>query len=225
MATASAVATEGRFEDEEQCEGSIPARSDDVLEFLDSLDAYLVRMESLSSQLRQGWFELASARHSMGPYRINRVLLDHKDHSAATYLLLNDDGYNERSNLQFRLCKWGSPSNTEETMEGKHDNSNITDHASDSLLRRRGAIQSPVEESKDNTPTKTSTLEEPSSPIQSERLKSLSVFGTLISPKLRTAQLSFESALESLVEMANLRSSVLSTYEKLAKELHEAKAR
>ncbi|EPS63369.1 hypothetical protein M569_11420, partial [Genlisea aurea] len=35
---------------------------------------------------------------------------------------------------------------------------------------------------------------------QKERSKSLSMFGMLVSPKLRATQLSFENALETLVE-------------------------
>lgn len=38
----------------------------------------------------QGWFELASARHSMGASRINSALFDLKYHSAATTLQLNN---------------------------------------------------------------------------------------------------------------------------------------
>ncbi|XP_039134331.1 uncharacterized protein LOC120271707 isoform X2 [Dioscorea cayenensis subsp. rotundata] len=38
----------------------------ETLRFLDSLDGYVTLLNSLSSILRQGWLELASARHSMG---------------------------------------------------------------------------------------------------------------------------------------------------------------
>uniref|UniRef100_A0A0D3BLX3 tRNA synthetases class I catalytic domain-containing protein n=1 Tax=Brassica oleracea var. oleracea TaxID=109376 RepID=A0A0D3BLX3_BRAOL len=37
-----------------------------------------------------GWFDLASARHSMGTLRINSTLLDLKDHSAASTLQVTD---------------------------------------------------------------------------------------------------------------------------------------
>nr|GMC56998.1 coiled-coil domain-containing protein 115 isoform X1 [Ipomoea batatas] len=57
-----------------------------VLNFLDSLDSYLILMDTLSSTLRQGCLELASARLSMGASRINSSLLDLKPHSAATTL-------------------------------------------------------------------------------------------------------------------------------------------
>lgn len=34
----------------------------------------------------QGWFDFSSARYSMGASRVNSVLLDLKEHSAATHL-------------------------------------------------------------------------------------------------------------------------------------------
>lgn len=40
--------------------------------------------------LLQGWFDLASARHSMGTLRITSTLLDLKDHSAASTLQVSD---------------------------------------------------------------------------------------------------------------------------------------
>uniref|UniRef100_A0A6N2LEF8 Vacuolar ATPase assembly protein VMA22 n=1 Tax=Salix viminalis TaxID=40686 RepID=A0A6N2LEF8_SALVM len=55
------------------------------------------------------------------------------------------------------------------------------------------------------------------------RAKLLSMFGTLISPKLRAAQLSFETALETLVEIANMRSAMLSSFDRVRKELDHQK--
>ncbi|XP_056856219.1 uncharacterized protein LOC130505640 [Raphanus sativus] len=54
--------------------------------------------------------------------------------------------------------------------------------------------------------------------VKKERAKSLSVFGGLVSPKLRGAQLSFETALETLVEIANTRSSMLAAFERITKK-------
>lgn len=51
--------------------------------------------------------------------------------------------------------------------------------------------------------------------VQNERSKSLSIFGVLISPKLRASQLSFEKALETLIEIANMQSSLLYSFHQL----------
>ncbi|KAL6527211.1 hypothetical protein OROGR_016301 [Orobanche gracilis] len=61
-----------------------------VLNFLDSMDSYLILVDSLSSSLRQGWLELASARHSMGTFRVSSALFDLKSHHASTTLQVDD---------------------------------------------------------------------------------------------------------------------------------------
>jgi len=63
---------------------------EEILRFMDSVDGYLVLMDSLSSALRQGWLDMASARHSMGPSRVSSTLFDHKEQSAATKLQVVD---------------------------------------------------------------------------------------------------------------------------------------
>ncbi|KAJ0247725.1 hypothetical protein HA466_0161480 [Hirschfeldia incana] len=80
-----------------------------VLQFLDSLDEYLTLMDSLSSKLREGWFDLASARHSMGTLRITSTLLDLKDHSAASTLQVSDQEVESLGSVpRFALSKWAS---------------------------------------------------------------------------------------------------------------------
>ncbi|KAK6116792.1 hypothetical protein DH2020_049422 [Rehmannia glutinosa] len=61
-----------------------------ILNFLDSVDSYLILMDSLSSALRQGWLDLASARHSMGASRVNSALFDLKSHHASTILQVDN---------------------------------------------------------------------------------------------------------------------------------------
>ncbi|KAG4393709.1 hypothetical protein AAZX31_03G130300 [Glycine max] len=157
-----------------------------VLQFMDSMDNYLSLFDVVSSTLRQGWFDLASARHSMGASRINSSLLDLKLHSAATTLkITNYDGTQPR----FMLHKWVS---------SEHESTQLEDEN----------VQS-----QDSSSVKSSDNAE----VQNERSKSLSVFGVLISPKLRASQLSFEKALETLIEIANLQKSLLYSFHQLQK--------
>ncbi|XP_017416255.1 uncharacterized protein LOC108327066 isoform X2 [Vigna angularis] len=158
-----------------------------VLQFMDSVHNYLSLFDTVSSTLRQGWFDLASARHSMGAARINSSLLDLKFHSAATTLkITNHDG----TQPCFMLRKWVS---SEEESTNELEDENVQPQDSSSV------------KSSDNAD------------IQKERSKSLSVFGVLISPKLRASQLSFEKALETLVEIANMQSSLLCSFHQLQK--------
>ncbi|WVZ09116.1 hypothetical protein V8G54_013646 [Vigna mungo] len=160
-----------------------------VLQFMDSLHNYLSLFDTVSSTLRQGWFDLASARHSMGAARINSSLLDLKFHSAATTLkITNHDG----TQPCIMLRKWVS-SEEESTNELEDENFQPQDSSS----------------------VKSSGLAADNADIEKERSKSLSVFGVLISPKLRASQLSFEKALETLVEIANMQSSLLYSFHQL----------
>ncbi|KAB2096385.1 hypothetical protein ES319_A01G105000v1 [Gossypium barbadense] len=156
-----------------------------VLQFMDSMDAYLTLIHSLSSTLRRGWLELASARHSMGASRVNTVLLDHTSHPAATSLLVTqDEGKVDSGKPHFTLCKWASSSN-ENSLLGEKQSSQDKLHPQ---LRHRGSTE--LYEEKTSSENKASR--EVDDPVQKERSKSLSMFGTLVSPKLRAAQLSFE---------------------------------
>uniref|UniRef100_A0A6N2LFY5 Vacuolar ATPase assembly protein VMA22 n=1 Tax=Salix viminalis TaxID=40686 RepID=A0A6N2LFY5_SALVM len=80
---------------------------EDVLRFMDSTDSYLTLLDSLSSTLRQGWLDLAIARQSMGASRINGALLDHKSHSAATSVQVDQEDVDSmEAQPRFSLRKW-----------------------------------------------------------------------------------------------------------------------
>ncbi|KAF8006400.1 hypothetical protein BT93_K0643 [Corymbia citriodora subsp. variegata] len=193
-----------------------------ILEFLDSVDSYLILMDSLSSTLRQGWFELAGARHSMGASRINSALLDLKNHSAATHLHANHHDFESTAREPlFRLCKWASSVDTQEcfSSEDKIGKEKMQEKPDGTQIRRRStAASSELQEKVSKDEVSRLVV---NNMVQKERAKSLSVFGTLVSPKLRAAQFSFETALETLVQIANMRLSMLSSFDEVKKELDE----
>ncbi|KAJ8774258.1 hypothetical protein K2173_009689 [Erythroxylum novogranatense] len=172
-----------------------------VLQFLDSVDSYLTLLDSLSSTLRQGWLDLASARHSMGTSRVNSVLLDLTSHSASTSFCVSQDQGSAEKQPHFELRKWSSSRSPED--------GNLREESDNLRLRRQGSSPSEEKATRDGSPLKADDQ------VQKERSKSLSVFGTLVSPKLRSAQLSFETALEMLVEIANKRSTMICTFDQL----------
>ncbi|CAL0305900.1 unnamed protein product [Lupinus luteus] len=183
-------------ENEEQLRlQSLPQNEKLVLQFMDSLHSYLSLFDALSSTLRQGWFDLASARYSMGASRINSRLLDLNFHSASTtFKITNYDG----TQPNFTLHKWISP---------EHESAQLEDEN---------------KQPQDNNEVTVATLSNDQQ-VQKEQAKSLSVFGILISPKLRDSQLSFEKALETLVEIANVRSALLYSFHQLHQEVEDAK--
>ncbi|KAM7517377.1 hypothetical protein LguiA_006960 [Lonicera macranthoides] len=234
-----------------------------VLRFLDSMDAYLHLVHSLSSTLRQGWLELASARHSMGTSRISGALFDLKHHTAATSLQVKDQDVSTSNvagsankQADFTLLKWGSPVNCKiGSGEAKFEEDALLKRKSNSSqLRQRAVSQhSEIQEKRPEAEGNGSPVTIDNQ-VQKERSKSLSVFGALVSPKLRAAQVSFETglltkrpalrtshhtgcinfaafvtccgdsfffyaALETLVEIANMQSSMLCAYDQVHKEM------
>ncbi|KAG5542745.1 hypothetical protein RHGRI_015756 [Rhododendron griersonianum] len=131
-----------------------------------------------------------------------------------SYLLLLVDSTVKEPD--FNLCKWVSPDNNKScSEEAKFDQDGLSERkSSNSQLRYRGTseIQEKILESNGST----AAVEDQ---IQQERSKSLSMFGKLVSPKLRDAQLSFETALDILIEIANMRSSLLSAYDQVRKDM------
>ncbi|XP_057727929.1 uncharacterized protein LOC130943875 isoform X3 [Arachis stenosperma] len=93
------------------------------------------------------------------------------------------------------------------------------------FVLRKWVSSEEVEEDEDSTSTKSSERADDDDDVvvRRERAKSLSVFGILIPPKLRAAQLSFERALETLVEMANMRSRFLYSFHQLHQEVEDTK--
>ncbi|OWM81170.1 coiled-coil domain-containing protein 115 isoform X2 [Punica granatum] len=186
-----------------------------VLEFLDSLEGYLTLMESLASTLRQGWFELASARHSMGVSRVSSASLDLKDHLASTYLEMTQHEFDESimRQPQFSLRKWASFENGIcSSGEEKPDSPQLRQRCPSQISENQEDLSK-----SDGSHTTVDDL------VKKERSKSLSVFGTLVSPKLRAAQASFETALDILVEVANLRSSMLSARNQVQRGIEETR--
>lgn len=199
-----------------------------ILQFLDSIDSYLSLFDSLSSSLRQGWLELATARHSMGTSRINSVLLDLKTHSAATTLQV-DEAHDESTladhvvnQPHFTLSKWASLDDGRCYSREVEADEDMKKKSYSPQLRRRGG-PTHFSDDQEKLPQTDETPLSVDDQVRKERAKLLSVFGTLVSPKLRTAQVSFETALETLVEIANTRSLMLSAYNQIKRDMEGIK--
>ncbi|KAL9144189.1 hypothetical protein ABFS82_14G281100 [Erythranthe guttata] len=191
-------------EDGNQSSNEIAGADHNILNLLDSMDNYLILVDSLSSSLRQGWLELASARYSMGASRVNSSLFDLKSHHASTTLQVDNAG-TDTELPRFTLCKWTSSDEAkleeDELLKNKSDNPPVQHQESEE--RKAEESGSPVTANNH---------------AEKERFKSLSMFGTLVSPKLRATQSTFETALETLVEMSNLRASLLRAYDQVQKD-------
>ncbi|KAL8031693.1 hypothetical protein ABFS82_13G042200 [Erythranthe guttata] len=190
--------------DGNQSSNEIAGADQNILNLLDSMDNYLILVDSLSSSLRQGWLELASARYSMGASRVNSSLFDLKSHQASTTLQVDNGGIDTELPC-FTLCKWTSSD------EAKLEEDELLKNKSDSP---------PVQhlESEERKAEESGSPVTANNHVEKERFKSLSMFGTLVSPKLRATQSTFETTLETLVEMSNLRASLLCAYDHVQKD-------
>ncbi|GJS00896.1 coiled-coil domain-containing protein 115 [Tanacetum coccineum] len=213
------------------------AIEEETISFLDSLDQYLVLIDSLSNTLlRQGWLELAGARYSMGASRVNTALLNLQPHSAPTTVDVvthDDDGSIMTKSPKFSLCKWASTDNKDSSLE--KENIEEDEQLKENISSQRdsgnqeSSPESSIESVTNASPRESNGSEINASPrkienpLQKERAKVLSMFGTLVSPKLRASQLTFETALETLVELANARSRILKSYEALHRDMKSTK--
>ncbi|XP_057776226.1 uncharacterized protein LOC130995083 isoform X2 [Salvia miltiorrhiza] len=164
-----------------------------------------------------GWLELASARHSMGAARVSSALFNLKSHHASTTLEIDNVDVNvELPHLT--LCKWASSDDSEKNSGGAK--------FKDDELSPPPKPESPRTQDEEPQDRRAESGESPVSPddhAQQARSRSLSMFGTLVSPKLRATQTSFERALEMLVEISNVRASLLHAHDQVQKDLKAAK--
>lgn len=202
-----------------------------LIQLLDSTDAYLKLYYSLSQTMRQGWLEIAGARYSMGPSRISEALFSLKPHPAYTLVSVEQrddvDETDEKCAVEKADEKIPMPGVKEQTCFTLHKWENKEEvlfkenrERSTSQLRQRPHSHSADKDKGKSKDRGSSELGSSSavSQVQKRKSEALSLFGTLVSPKLRSAQISFETVLETLVEIANARSTILSVLAKISKE-------
>ncbi|KAI5073476.1 hypothetical protein GOP47_0011489 [Adiantum capillus-veneris] len=196
-----------------------------MLRLLDAMDHLLSCRDSLAKSLSQGWMEIASARYSMGPSRIDQALFSLKPCTASTLVsvsrtdeLVIDKGHVEeceqecisQQEFQFALQ---SP---HKDNPGGYENAK-SDVLPQSQLRQRHPSGSANRQHTDNDFEDSNILGNDSDMAQSKSRghDSLAWFGTLVSPHLRVAQSSFKEALETVVELATSQSTIQMAYRQI----------
>lgn len=230
-------------QDNGQAEGNCPTDSvliEDLqgldmklIQLLDSTDDYIKLYYSLSQTLRQGWLEIAGARYSMGPSCISEASFNLKPHPAYTLISAERtddvDATDENCAVEkadekismsgvkqeacFILHKWENKEEVDFKESRERSSSQLRHrHLSHSAEKDKG-------ESKDKGSSESSSNAAVSQQqVQKRKSEALSLFGTLVSPQLRSAQISFEKVLETLVEIANVRNTILSVLAQISKE-------
>ncbi|XP_031494055.1 uncharacterized protein LOC116260101 [Nymphaea colorata] len=201
----------------------------DVLRILDSLDEYLTLSDSLSSTLRQGWLDLAGARHAMGTSRVTGAVFDLKPHPAAAtfHVKLEDESVSdtiaeveEGSHItpclrhpSFTLSKEHVDSERGLEPEGQKQPNSVGAELRCRVPSR--TCEGHQKEQSANDEVQASL----DAQVQKQRSKLLSVYGVLVSPKLRGAQISFERALQTIVDLANARARMMAAFERIERDM------
>ncbi|KAL2455798.1 hypothetical protein Fot_57283 [Forsythia ovata] len=190
----------------------ISVKEENILNFLDSVDGYLILMDSLSSTLRQGWLELASARHSMGASRINSTLFDHKLHPASTTLQVNEQSAGpDRELPHFTLCKWASSNNPEKYFEEAK-------FGEDELLKKSNSLRHrDISHNSGNVCFPTFRFDCLGKMTRDQGFD-LEALGSISMRVLKPVT----NPLEMVVEISNMRASLLCAYDQVQKDMETA---
>lgn len=208
-----------------------------LLWLLDSVDQLLRLRESLSQTLSHGWMELATARYAMAPSCISQPVFSLKPCSAATVVSVSytEDVTEYEEEAAKTRGRWGCTGSAPQfvlwqTCKGKDRiesdavERGVTIGLQDSAKPRQRQLSGVSKEkhikadlSGDLNLKDLGTKRVPHvSGVRSventnlkQRSEALAWLGALVSPRPRTAQASFVAALEILVKMATLQSSLL----------------
>ncbi|CAM6024103.1 unnamed protein product [Sphagnum balticum] len=208
----------------------------EMIRWLDSVHQLLCLRDSLSQVLRQGWMEMAQARYAMGPARISQPLYSLKPYAASASVSVKsspssgapetavdqEDVFQPTSNcaVHFALQKQSSdgddhtsnqPSKNTLKSRNMHHSSKSGEQAQ--LVPSDWSREEDIAYKKlmgDTDDSDTDTELQPKTSTQAlGSTKPLQWFGGLVSPHLRAAQSSFESALEIVVDIANAQSDAV----------------
>eukprot|EP00850_Spirogloea_muscicola_P008898 SM000048S16610 [mRNA] locus=s48:711959:713477:+ [translate_table: standard] len=157
---------------------------------LDAADRLLASREALSRALQAGWFDLARARYSMGPSSIGRLQYNASPSLAPPATTVGLGQGEQAAGKPPLVIAPGSPPSAA-AASGSPE--------LDDLVSSISLAASPCMEERATPSTKS---------VDKLSGDALRWFGTLVSPHLRAASVSFQEALQIAVEVANTQSEV-----------------
>lgn len=184
-----------------------------LLLFMDQLEALEEKRHKLNSLIEEGWFSIAKARYSMGNKQVSALQYA----SEMEPLVYVEDSLLERGTVEF-TCKRAE--NKSEELKN-----NIEDiGAKEGGLRRRintKQKETKVEDASD-TQQETELQEKPKteSPTPENR-DPLKWFGILVPQNLKQAQAAFKEVITVSAEIASLQSAILATRKEMQAQMKE----
>lgn len=201
-----------------------------LLCLLDALDHLLCCRESLAKSLTKGWMEIASARYSMGPSRIDQALFSLKPCSASTVVSVStpedfvevkshvgEDEQESHANCAFQYSLRSPPKSDLDNHSASREETATSIVFPQSNLRQRHNsglenkehVDDDSEASVNHVLIKGRDMAQDGHRNSKHKSDVLAWFGTLVSPHLRAAQTSFAEALGTVVELAAAQSKIL----------------
>ncbi|XP_016300485.1 coiled-coil domain-containing protein 115-like isoform X1 [Sinocyclocheilus anshuiensis] len=182
-----------------------------LLLFMDQLEALEEKRHKLNSLIEEGWFSIAKARYSMGNKQVSAL-----QYASEMEPLV----YVETSVLEGGTAELKCERKENKTEELKSDTiEDIGAKETVSGLRRRiNAIQKGVKEEEQETDPQVKTKAESSTPEQRDPLK---WFGILVPQNLKQAQSAFKEVITLSAEIASLQSAILATRKEMQAQMKE----
>ncbi|KAF0394561.1 coiled-coil domain-containing protein [Gigaspora margarita] len=171
-----------------------------LLEYLSLISALQEQWKQISTNLGGGFFQLAHAKYTMGPHRLNQNQYDGRMQATTRVLISQKKDTNMLNTPNEFICQY-----TLTSLEEISDNNEDNDSSS---LRRRGI----------KNPENDSTKKRSQGRIIDDPLR---WFGILVPSSLRESQRHFKQSLSGMINIINLRNEIINKeaeYQMLKKE-------
>ncbi|KAK7132153.1 hypothetical protein R3I93_018646 [Phoxinus phoxinus] len=180
-----------------------------LLLFMDQLEALEEKRHKLNSLIEEGWFSIAKTRYSMGNKQVSALQyaseMEPLVHVEASLL--------EGGTAEFKCER--RQNKTEEMKKNTVEDIGVNETG---LRRRINTKQKGVKEEEEETDPQVKTKAESSTPEHREPLK---WFGILVPQSLKQAQSAFKEVITLSAEIASLQSAILATRKEMQAQVKD----
>ncbi|CAM4680445.1 unnamed protein product [Leuciscus chuanchicus] len=180
-----------------------------LLLFMDQLEALEEKRQKLNSLIEEGWFSIAKTRYSMGNKQVSAL-----QYASEMEPLVHV----EASLLEGGTAEFKCERRKNKTEELKNNTVEDIGAKETGLRRRINTKQKGVKEEEEETDPQVKTTAESSTPEHREPLK---WFGILVPQSLKQAQSAFKEVITLSAEIASLQSEILATRKEMQAQVKE----
>ncbi|XP_059396465.1 coiled-coil domain-containing protein 115-like isoform X1 [Carassius carassius] len=181
-----------------------------LLLFMDQLEALEEKRHKLNSLIEEGWFSIAKARYSMGNKHVSSLQYA----SEMEPLVYVETSMLEDGTAEFKCER--KENKTEELKRNAIEDIGVKETVS-GLRRRINTIQKVKEEDQETDP-QVKTKAESSTPEHRDPLK---WFGILVPQNLKQAQSAFKEVITLSAEIASLQSAIIAIRKEMQGQMKE----